>query len=104
VHSWHAGIHPGATFAETAADDPDRWSNSVFTNPRFLHIHTCGAYAPGEICWMVLDPTVSVDGRNLWQNGRLKADAFQPLRDHVEEWPVLAGMLANPSDDIGVPE
>ena len=104
VHSWHAGIHAGATFKKTAADDPDRWSNSVFTNPRFLHIHTCGAYAPGEICWMVLDPTVSVDGKNLWQGGRLSLEDFEPLKRQAEKWPVLAELLANPSNDIGVPE
>ncbi|MBL4727062.1 MAG: hypothetical protein JKY83_10395, partial [Rhizobiaceae bacterium] len=57
VHSWHAGIHPGISYAASAADDPDRWSNTVFTSPRFLHFHTCGNYAPAEICWMVLDPT-----------------------------------------------
>jgi len=103
VHSWHAGIHAGATFKKAAVDNPDRWSNSVFTNPRFLHIHTCGAYAPGEICWMVLDPTVSVDGKNLWEGGRLRLEEFGPLRQHAEKWQVLSELLANPSNDIGVP-
>lgn len=102
VHSWHAGIHAGSAFNKPAGDDPDRWSNNVFTNPRFLHIHTCGAYAPGEICWMVLDPTVSVDGKNLWQDGRLNLDAFEPLRREADKWPVLSELLANPSDDIGL--
>lgn len=102
VHSWHAGLHAGAAFSKPAADDPDRWSNNVFTNPRFLHIHTCGAYAPGEICWMVLDPTVSVDGTNLWQDGRLCPEAFAPLRHQVEKWPVLAALFADPSDAIGI--
>lgn len=102
VHSWHAGIHAGATFRKAAADDPDRWSNNVFTNPRFLHIHTCGAYAPGEICWMVLDPTVSVDGKELWQEGRLNLDGFEPLKRQAAKWPVLAEILANPSNDIGI--
>jgi len=104
VHSWHAGIHAGATFKKVAADDPDRWSNNVFTNPRFLHIHTCGAYAPGEICWMVLDPTVSVDGQDLWQRGQLCLEGFEPLRQQAEKWPSLAELLANPSNDIGLPE
>jgi len=102
VHSWHAGIHPGATFAKTAAADPDRWSNSVFTNPRFLHIHTCGAYAPGEICWMVLDPTVSVDGTDLWQAGALNIAAFPSLGNHADKWPALKELFAHPSNDIGV--
>ena len=102
VHSWHAGIHAGATYAKPAADDPDRWSNNVFTNPRFLHIHTCGAYAPGEICWMVQDPTVSVDGRDLWRQGRLNVDAFEPLQREAEKWPVLVELFANPSDEVGI--
>jgi hypothetical protein len=54
--------------------DPDRWSNSVFTSPRWLHFHTCGAYAPGEICWMVGEPKVEVDGKALWREGRLWLD------------------------------
>jgi len=102
VHSWHAGIHAGATYGKAAADDPDRWSNNVFTNPRFLHVHTCGAYAPGEICWMVLDPTVTVDGNNLWQAGRLRAVAFEQLDRCLQNWPELRDLLASPSDRIGL--
>ena len=93
---------PVQTYAKPAADDPDRWSNNVFTNPRFLHIHTCGAYAPGEICWMVQDPTVSVDGRDLWRQGRLNVYAFEPLQREAEKWPVLVELFANPSDEVGI--
>jgi hypothetical protein len=103
LHSWHAGIHPGAAYTADAADNPDRWSNTIFTNPRFLHIHTCGAYAPGEICWMVLDPTVTVDGETLWENGRLELGHFPRTRQCLERWPELADLVANPSDLIGVP-
>ena len=66
IHSWHAGIHPACAYEGEAARDPDHWSNTVFTNPRFLHVHTCGANPPGEICWMVLDRTVKVDGVAIW--------------------------------------
>jgi hypothetical protein len=103
VHSWHAGIHPGTAYTADAAGDPDRWSNTVFMNPRFLHIHTCGAYAPGEICWMVLDPTVTIDGTPLWADGRLKLQNFAETRQAVKRWPELADLVANPSDQIGVP-
>ena len=72
VHSWHAGIHPACGYDRAASENPDRWSNFVFPNPRFAHFHTCGNYAPGEICWMVLDPTISVDGVNLWECGKLE--------------------------------
>ncbi len=104
VHSWHAGIHPGCAYAADAARDPDRWSNTVFGNPRFVHFHTCGDYAPGEICWMVLDPTIVVDGQNLWENGRLRADAFPQSRRCLEERPTLNSLFADPSDQIGLPE
>lgn len=48
VHSWHVGLHPGLSYLQSAAADPDRWSNTIFNHPRILHFHTCGAYAPGS--------------------------------------------------------
>lgn len=102
VHSWHAGIHPGCAYESDADRDPDHWSNTVFQNPRFLHFHTCGAYPPGEICWMVLDHTVAVDGKNLWENGRLCVNSFAGLRACLEKWPVLVDLFALPSDRVGV--
>jgi len=71
VDSWHAGIHPGCNFSTDAATDFMRWSGTAFGNPRILHFHTCGDYAPGEICWNILDPTISVDGVELWEAGTL---------------------------------
>ncbi|MGL3608067.1 hypothetical protein ACSV9I_16240 [Rhizobium sp. G187] len=73
VHSWHAGIHPAGPFFEWSGMDADYWSNTVFCNPRLLHFHTCGKFAPGEISWNVVDATVTVDGRSLWEAGRLRA-------------------------------
>ncbi|MEM9146375.1 MAG: hypothetical protein AAGC57_09265 [Pseudomonadota bacterium] len=70
-HSWHAGLHPGCTAPIEPEMDPDRWANSVFGSPGWLHFHTCGAYAPGEVCWMVAQPTITADGVALWQDGRL---------------------------------
>jgi hypothetical protein len=102
VHSWHAGIHPGCAYTRTAAADPDRWSNTAFCNPRFLHFHTCGDYPPGEICWMVLDPTILVDGEALWENGRLRVEAFTQSRRCLDNWPELRALFAHPSDQIGV--
>ena len=102
VHSFHAGIHPATTYNHLASDDPDRWSNSVFTNPRFLHFHTCGAYAPGEICWMVLDPTVSIDDVNLWEAGQLKVKRFARTRNCLNKWPELIPLFDNPSNEIGL--
>ena len=103
VHSWHAGIHPGCNYLEKASDNPDRWSNSVFTNPRFLHFHTCGNYAPAEICWMVLDHTICVDGTNLWQNGRLCLENFTNTNACLTKWPQLKEYFANPAQNVGLP-
>ncbi len=71
VHSWHAGIHPGSQYDRRVEDSYERWSGAAFGNPRILHFHTCGAYAPGEISWNIIDPTVSIDGIRVWENGRL---------------------------------
>ena len=102
VHSWHAGIHPGCGYAGTIDADPDRWSNTIFTSPRCLHFHTCGDYAPGEICWMVLDPDVVVDGVPLWSEGRLRAEAFEATAACVARWNALAPLIEAPDTAIGV--
>ena len=102
VHSWHAGIHPGCAYLAGAAEDPDRWANNVFTNPRFVHFHTCGAFPPGEICWTVLDPTIEVDGLALWERGRFRPDVFPLTRECLSRWPELAPLFESPSDAIGL--
>lgn len=102
IHSWHAGIHPGCAYPDDALKNPDRWSNTVFTNPRVLHFHTCGNYAPGEICWMVLDHSVAVDGINLWERGRLRPEAFIQSKTCFENWPELVELFKYPSDLIGI--
>ena len=102
IHSWHAGIHPGCDYKSSAADDPDRWSNTVFTNPRFLHIHTCGAYAPGEICWMLLDHSIAIDGTKLWDGGRLMPGAFEQTATCLEKWPGIKPLFDNPAQGIGL--
>jgi hypothetical protein len=96
VHSWHAGLHPGCHYDAPASADPDRWSNTVFTSPRFLHFHTCGKYPPGEICWMVENPTVMVDGQALWSDGALSVGVLAGHSDVLAEWPALAGEFVEP--------
>jgi hypothetical protein len=102
MHSWHPGIHAGCQYKMNASDDPDRWSNTAFTNPRILHFHTCGDYGPGEICWMAIDHTVSVDGTNLWENGRLMPEAFEQTRKCLDNWPELVDLFAHPAAQIGL--
>ena len=41
----------------------------AFANPRYLHFHTCGDYAPGEIAWSEFDASVQFNGRQFWKNG-----------------------------------
>ena len=101
VHSFHAGIHPGSAYTKGVAEDPDRWSNSAFTNPRVLHFHTCGDYPPGEICWMVVDHTLTIDGKALWEHGRLCVEAFDGTARCLDDWPELRPLFANPSSAIG---
>ncbi|MGI9355081.1 MAG: hypothetical protein ACR2PF_07970 [Rhizobiaceae bacterium] len=102
VHSWHAGIHPGCSYNGNADDDPDRWSNNIFGNPRFLHFHTCGDYPPGEICWMVLDPTIEIDGVPLWENGKLNVRNFGTTSKVLEKWPEVKTLIDTPSQEIGI--
>ncbi|MGF1527310.1 MAG: hypothetical protein ACFCBW_11015 [Candidatus Competibacterales bacterium] len=102
VHSWHAGIHPGCSYTSPARSDPNRWSNGIFPNPRVLHFHTCGAYPPGEICWNLVDATVTVDGAALWQQGRLRPEAFPATAQCLLDWPELKALMAEPQDAIGL--
>jgi len=102
IHSWHVGMHPGLSYSQKATDDPDRWSNTAFNHPRFAHFHTCGNYAPGEICWMLKDPTISLDGHALWQAGRLKPEAFELTGKVLKRWPALKKLYAEPAGKTGL--
>ena len=102
VHSWHAGIHPGCAYAGAALDNPGRWTGSAFGNPRLLHVHTCGAYAPGEVCWNLLDPTITLDGTPLWQDGRLHPERIPGGEAVLRACPDLAALFANPVQEVGI--
>lgn len=102
VHSWHAGIHPGCAFAGSAHDAYGRWTGSAFGNPRLLHFHTCGAYAPGEICWNVMDPTIMVDGAIVFDRGRIVIDAVPGARAILDTSPDVAALFAAPDPRTGL--
>ena len=72
VHSWHAGINPRTFFPGPAEGALRQWGTISFASPRYLHFHTCGAYAPGEITWSVFDPTVWIDDQIYWQQDRFR--------------------------------
>lgn len=102
VHSWHAGIHPGCAYRQPAADNFERWSGGAFGNPRLLHFHTCGAYAPGEICWNIVDPTIEVDDRVVWRQGRIEIDAVPGALEILSAFPEVARLFNAPAQDIGI--
>jgi hypothetical protein len=102
IHSWHAGIHPGCAFIGSAHDAYERWSGSAFGNPRLLHFHTCGAYAPGEICWNVVDATVEADGVVVYEAGRIRLDAVPGAQAVVAAHPGLAALFERPDRRIGL--
>ncbi len=102
IHSWHAGLHPCCAYPGSARKDPDLWSNTVFCNPRFLHFHTCGDYAPGEIALMVKNPTIEIDGRKLWNCGRLCPQVFEPTADCLQRWPQMQECFEHPADELGL--
>jgi hypothetical protein len=104
VHSWHAGLHPGCAYRGSAHDDYARWSGSAFGNPRLLHFHTCGDYAPGEICWNLVDPTIEVDGVRVWDRGRIVLDAVPGARAVVDEGPGMRELFERPAQAMGLPE
>jgi hypothetical protein len=102
VHSWHAGIHPGCEISGAASDNYERWSGAAFGNPRLLHFHTCGAYAPGEISWNVIDPTIMVDGISVWQDGVLRPQLVPGGEEILARYPDIAALFDAPKRSIGL--
>ncbi|MCR9137775.1 MAG: hypothetical protein NXI27_17385 [Alphaproteobacteria bacterium] len=100
VHSWHAGINPGAFYPVEATVDLERWGKVAFANPRYLHFHTCGAYAPGEIAWTLFDASAEFDGRPIWIDGN-----FVFVDDPEVKTILSAHQLASLPirQDIGIP-
>lgn len=102
VHSWHAGIHPGLSYDQFAGLSTERWSGGAFGNPRILHVHTCGAYPPGEISLNVIDPTVRLDGVAIWEDGRLHPERVSGGAALLAEHPEVAALFAAPAQSVGL--
>ena len=94
VNSWHQGLHPGTDTSPMPEEDLSLWSETLFTSPQYLHFHTCGAYPPGEISWMVESPTVELDGRNLYENGHIQVEAFEAFRPCLDQHPELRALFS----------
>lgn len=101
VHSWHAGIHPGCDYKQFAGVSFERWSGGAFGNPRLLHFHTCGAYAPGEISLNVLDPTITIDGVDVWDKGRFHPERLTGGDEIFEQYPQIREVFENPAQNCG---
>ncbi|MGY8795873.1 MAG: hypothetical protein ACKVJN_12270, partial [Woeseiales bacterium] len=93
IHSWHAGIHPQNGYVGLATDNLTRWSGSAFGNPRYLHFHSCGKKPPGEICLSVFDPTVMVDGVDIWRDGRLVIADSPAARELQSNYPGMRALF-----------
>jgi hypothetical protein len=102
VHSWHAGIHPGCGYPWDMRRNYESWGGVAFGNPRILHFHTCGAYAPGEISWNIFDPTIVVDGVALWEAGVFRADRLSGGPAILARYPGVAALFDAPDRDIGL--
>ncbi len=104
VHSWHAGIHPGCGYLRDACENYERWGGAAFGNPRLLHFHTCGNYAPGEISWNVLDPTIWIDGVPVWENGVFHPSRLAGGQGVLDRYPDAAVIFAHPDAHVGLVE
>ena len=51
---------------------------------------------------MILNPTINIDGNNLWEQGQLKTERFEKTRACLDEWPELISLFKHPSNEIGV--
>jgi len=102
IDSWHAGIHPLMAYDQPASVDPLRWAGTTFQHPRVLHFHTCGTGPPGEICWMILDPTIEIDGVALWENGKLHPERFAITKQVLEQDPALAAAFCAAPGPVGI--
>ena len=89
VDSWHQGLHPGTDASPDPDDDLCRWGETLFTSPQYLHFHTCGEYPPGEICWMVESPTLTLDGRDLYRDGEIRVETFEEFTPCLDDHPEL---------------
>ena len=88
-------------YEDSAAADPVRWTGTVFQHRRILHFHTCGTGPPSEICWMILDPTIRIDGVALWENGKLNFERFEATGRVLDAFPGLAAAFAAPTAPCG---
>jgi len=105
VDSWHTGINPSIFGTEPPLDDLERWGTITFGSPRFTHFHLCGS-DPGHIASMLIDATITIDGEDLWRDGRFTFLDRLDMQALKSEWsqhaPAGDGDLFAERRDIGV--
>jgi hypothetical protein len=102
LHSWHAGMHPGCGYDRPSWESPARWGGGAFGNPRMLHFHACGAFAPGEISLNVIDPTIWLGDVAVWEAGRLHPERVAGGAEVLAQYPGLAAAFADPAREMGL--
>ncbi len=71
VNSWHSGINPQTFYKGRAEEAVAVWSDKAYGSPRYTHFHACGK-EPGDIAISLIDATISFDGEDFWNGGRLQ--------------------------------
>jgi len=69
VDSWHAGTNPKTVVPWDQKREPRVWWNYAHWSPLALHFHLGRTVTPISLC--CFQPTVQVDGRKIYENGRL---------------------------------
>lgn len=100
INSFHTGINPTTFFDTPALSDLERWTAVAFGSPRYTHFHMCGSN-PGEISAKIFDPTITVDGEELWRDGAF-AFLSDPSVSALAERFGAARSLLNERRSIGV--
>ncbi len=94
VNSWHIGVNPQAFSPWRDSDDLEAWMNLAHNNPRMLHFHAVGEAIPGDISLPLIDPTVEIDGRALWEKGQSMLFEQPSFRALAAEAPAAARAFA----------
>ena len=69
VDSWHAGTNPKTIVPWERKKEPRVWWNYAHWSPLALHFHLGRTINPITLC--CFQPTVSVDGRKVYEEGKL---------------------------------
>jgi len=101
VDSWHGGINPKVFYSGAAEDNIERWAGVMWGSPRYTHFHSCGDYSPGEVLLSIIDPTIEIDGKTYWKDGRFIFLEWDDVRSMLDDFPGF-GQAFEPRLDVGL--